>query len=507
MSAVVMGALSGHYEVGSSEFIEAALTLTLMVGVLQLIFGLAKLGKLATFVSHSVVVGFTAAAAFLIATSQLSGALGLQVIGGGSVIDRVRHLWPLIYQTEWRPIVIAVFTLILTVLFSRYAKRLPGFLLALALGTALSFLLDASAHGIATIGTLPTVIPQFSPPTLTFEKVSILSESAIALALIGLLEAIAIGRALAPKTGARFSANQEVIGQGVSNLVGGLFQAYPASGSFTRSGVNSEAGAQTPCSAIFASLFLLIALLVVAPLLAYVPIPAVSGLIIFVAYRLINFTEIKHFIHSSKSETTIVFITFLVGIFVELELSLFLGVIFSLMFFIHRTMKPHFAIGAPDPSLPDRSFRNVEVYHLDECPQMMSCRFNGPLYFGSAEFLELELLRVAQERSSQKIIIVNLKGTGDIDLTGIDVLIAEAKRRRKKGGDLYVIMKAPLLVQRIRKLGLLDAIGEDHLFETKTIAVTTLVPQLDKSICKECSHRVFLECPTVMGEGDALVPL
>ena len=499
ISAVIFSALSGRYEIGSPAFIEATLTLTFIVGLIQLFFGIAKLGKLATFVSHSVMVGFTAAAAILIAMSQLSGALGVQVKGGGSILERVNSLWPLLDQTNWRAVLITVTTLTVTALITRYAKRLPGFLIALIAGTGLSILLDATAHDINTIEALPRILPIFSIPSLSLDEIQNLSEIAIVLALIGLLEAVAIGRAFALKTETSFNANQEVIGQGISNLAGGLFQAYPSSGSFTRSGLNYEAGAKTPFSAIFSCVFLLIILLVIAPLLAYIPIPAMSGLIIFVAFRLINFSEIKHFIHSSKSETTIILITLFVGVFVELELSLFLGVILSLMFFIQRTMRPHFAIGAPDPSLPDRSFRDSKLYQLNECPQLLSLRFNGPLYFGSIEYLELGFKYIAQERPQQKTILINLKGAGDIDLSGIDLLIAEANRRRKIGGDLYVVMRAPFLVSRIRKLGLLAFLGEDHQFESKRTAIATLVPKLDKAICMSCPHTIFNECQNNKG--------
>ncbi|NVJ93154.1 MAG: SulP family inorganic anion transporter [Methylocystaceae bacterium] len=499
ISAVIFSALSGRYEIGSPAFIEATLTLTFIVGLIQLFFGIAKLGKLATFVSHSVMVGFTAAAAILIAMSQLSGALGVQVKGGGSILERVNSLWPLLDQTNWRAVLITVTTLTVTALMTRYAKRLPCFLIALIAGTGLSILLDATAHDINTIEALPRILPIFSIPSLSLDEIQNLSEIAIVLALIGLLEAVAIGRAFALKTETSFNANQEVIGQGISNLAGGLFQAYPSSGSFTRSGLNYEAGAKTPFSAIFSCVFLLIILLVIAPLLAYIPIPAMSGLIIFVAFRLINFSEIKHFIHSSKSETTIILITLFVGVFVELELSLFLGVILSLMFFIQRTMRPHFAIGAPDPSLPDRSFRDSKLYQLNECPQLLSLRFNGPLYFGSIEYLELGFKYIAQERPQQKTILINLKGAGDIDLSGIDLLIAEANRRRKIGGDLYVVMRAPFLVSRIRKLGLLAFLGEDHQFESKRTAIATLVPKLDKAICMSCPHTIFNECQNNKG--------
>ena len=223
ISAVVMSALSGRYEIGSPEFIEAALLLAVLVGVIQLLFGFAKLGKLASFVSHSVMVGFTSAAACLIAISQIAGALGVPVATSGSILDRLMQVAPFLDQTDWRATVIAIATLFTTVVLARFVPKSPVFLIALALGTGVSFLISAPEHGVLTIGHLPSLIPSFHLPDTSIRDITQLAESALAIAMMGLLEAVAIGRVLAPRTGKRFKANDEVVGQGLSNFVGGFF--------------------------------------------------------------------------------------------------------------------------------------------------------------------------------------------------------------------------------------------------------------------------------------------
>ena len=394
---------------------------------------------------------------------------------------------------EWRAIAIAAITMIVAILVPRISNKLPAFLFALVAGTLAG--VTIGAENMATIGALPSVLPSFSPALPTLDQASILAESALAIALIGLLEAVAIGRSFAGRTGVPFSANQEVIGQGLSNVVGSMFQAYPGSGSFTRSGLNYESGAKTPLSAVFASLALIGILFAVSPLVAYIPIASMSGLIIIVAVRLINVKEISHIIRTSKSETMTLTATFAIGILVELELAIFVGVILSLGTFILRTMQPKFAVGAPDPSLSQRTFRNAEVFRLPECPQMMVCRFDGPLYFGSSEMLEAEFRRIASERPQQKLIVVNLKGVGDIDLSGVDTIIKEADRRRSTGGDLYVIARAVHFVTRLKRLGLYEALGEDHVFTDKFAAISTIVPTLDQPTCNACTKKIFRECP------------
>ncbi|MEM1049134.1 MAG: SulP family inorganic anion transporter [Pseudomonadota bacterium] len=495
ISAVVLAAVSPMHQAGTQDYIETVLLLTILVGAIQLGLGLARVGRLAAFVSNSVMIGFTAAAAVLIGVSQLRGALGIEASTGGSVYDRIAAIIVSASAgVDWRSVLIAGVTLVTLVVLTRYAARLPNFLIALGVGTAAYFWVGGPDLGIATVGSLPSVFPSFSPPSASLEEIGNLMQSATAIALIGLLEAVAIGRSFAPRTHTRFDANQEIVGQGLSNIAGGLFQAYPASGSFTRSGVNYESGARTPLAAVFSCGVLALILLAVAPLISYIPIAAMAGLILYVAWRLVNVAEIRHIIETSKSETAILAITFLTGILVELEFSIFIGVMLSFATFISRTMQPKFAVGAPDRSISQRTFRNAEAFNLPECPQFMICRFDGPLYFGSIDFLEAEFRRIAVERPGQKHIVVNLKGVGDIDLAGVDSIIREARRRKETGGDLYAITKAPHFISRLRRLGLYRSIGEDHIFIDKQVAIATVVPKLDRKICANCSKRVFHEC-------------
>ena len=491
ISAVVMSTLSGQYAVGSPEFITAALLLAMLVGLIQLAFGLARAGKLASFVSHSVMLGFTMAAAVLIFVSQIKDALGVEVAGGGSVFERLYHVSEKWREIDGASLSIAMVTLLTAYVFARFAPRLPGFMIALLVGT-----LAAQAIGadVRTIGEINAILPDFGVPWSSSVEVLPLVEGAFAVAVIGLLEALAIGRSFAPATKTKFVANQEVVGQGIANFVGSFFQAYPSSGSFTRSGVNFASGAVTPLSAVFSGLFLILILLVVAPWMSYVPLAAMAGLIFMVAIRLINPRQIRHILATSRAETAILFATFLTGVLIELELALLLGVLLSFGSFVYRTAKPALQIEAPDPMLPGRIFRDAEEFGLPECPQLLVTRFDGPMYFGSSEYLETEFDRLRQERPEQKHIIVNLKGTGDIDLAGVDALIGEADLREDENGGLYVIARSIKLMARLEHLGLIKSIHGSHLFENKHEAIGLLVPRLDLSICGKCDVAVFHEC-------------
>lgn len=506
ISAVVFSALSGRYEPGSPEFIQAALLLTLLVGIIQLLLGLAKLGRLVGFVSHSVMVGFTAAAALLIGIGQIDEFFGLQIPGGGTVVERILHLGEALPEFNLYAVAIALVSLCSLVLFRLFAPKLPGFLLALIIGSVFAWAIGAQEQGVAMIGGLPSVVPSFEAPELNFDRTMALIESAMAIALIALLEAIAISRAFAMRMQTPFDANREIVGQGLSNTVGGFFQCYPASGSFTRSGLNYEAGARTPFSAIVSSVALLALLLFVAPLVAHVPIPAMAGIIVYVAYRLIDVKELSHIIRTSRTEITIVLATFFAGILVELEFAIYIGVILSLLMFLNKSARPTLAISAPDRSDGSGTFRNAQAFGLPECPQVVFVRLDGLLYFGSVDAIERAFRRLETERPEQKHVVLILKGVGDIDLAGADLIVNEFKRRQARGGRFYIVARYPPFVEQLEKLGVIDRCGADNLIDNKGVAVRRMLTHLDMDRCAVCPHRVFKECdglPNVMRETAA----
>lgn len=491
ISAVVLSTLSGVHEIGSPDYIAAAMMLALMVGVFQLLLGIMQAGKLASFVSHSVMLGFTLAAAVLIFVSQIKDVIGVEIERGGSVFERIARLIEVGDQADWQSLSIAAVTFAVAFGLGQVTKRLPVFLIALVAGSVLANLMQAN---VRMVGEIDAILPTPIIPWSGSHDLIALTEGAFVLAVIGLLEALAIGRSFAPQSGHKFVANQEVIGQGLSNFIGAFFQAYPSSGSFTRTGVNHAAGGQTPLAAVFAALFLIAIMALVAPLIPFVPIPAMAGLIVLVAIRLINFKEIRHIRTRSRTEALILAVTFLTGILIKLELALLFGVLLSFGTFVYRTARPVMQIEAPDTMLPGRIFRDAEEFGLPECPQLMITRFDGPMYFGSAEYLEAEFERLRLERPDQKHIIVNLKGTGDIDLAGVDALISEHELRGKMGGGLYVIARSIRLMARLEQLGLIRRIHGNHMFENKHEAIGLLVPRLDLSICANCPMPIFGEC-------------
>lgn len=494
ISALVFVTLSSFATAGTPTFMELAITLTLMVGAMQLIAGFAGLGALIAFVSHSVIVGFTAAAALLIAVSQLPAIFGVDVERGGEVVERISRLLPELGGVHWSTFVVACATLASVVILQRIDRRLPAFMLALVLGSLVAQIPVWPEGQIAFFAPLESVIPALTTPSFDLDLWGQLLPGSAAIAFVGLLEAISIGKSFAARRDEKYDSNQELIGQGLSNVVGSLTQCYAGSGSFTRSGVNVESGAQTPLAAVFASAFLLIALLVVGPLVPLVPVPAMAAVILYVAWRLVNIREIRHIVQSGGSETLILLSTFFTGVFSELDFAIMVGVVVSLVVFLKASAQPLVAVGAPTIKNGRRAFGNAETMGLPECPQIRMMRVEGPIFFASVEHIEREFDRIEARAETRQARILSLKGVSKIDLTGADFLIERARKAREQGRDMHLIASAAPTLRTLKRLGVMQVIGKENIHAHKTEAIAEAVRRAEDDICTRCTLRVFKEC-------------
>jgi len=491
ISLVIFAAISPHANPGTEEFIALVLVLTFMTGLIQFVLGITRMGSLVNFVSHSVVIGFTTGAAILIITSQLKHLLGIGLERGLSFYDTWITVISNLASTNGTMVLIGAFTLAVAVLVKKLLPRFPNLFIAMLLGSILNYLLDGDSSGVPVIGILPSELPPFGVPEISFGTLQLLAPNAFAIALLGLIEAVAISRSIASKSGQRIDGNQEFIGQGLSNIVGSFFSSYAGSGSFTRSGINFQTGAQTPMSAIFAAVILMIILLFVGPFAAYLPIPAMGGIILLVAYNLIDFHHIKQIIKSSKRETSVLLITFLATLFFDLEFAIYFGVFFSLVFYLQKTSKPMIVSMAPDPASPRRKFTNAQRYKITECPQLKILRIDGSIFFGAVDHVAG---RLAVEKKKYNHILIICSGVNLLDTAGAELLVNEALDMKKRGGQLY-ISSAKLNVRNIlKKGGYWENFGDENIFTTKEEAITAIYQRLDAQKCKDCTVRIFSEC-------------
>ena len=496
ISIVVFSAISHHASPGSPEFISLALTLTFLAGVYQFAFGLARMGVLVNFVSHTVVIGFTAGAAILIATSQMKNVLDIPLEKGSSFL----HSWSMIFtrlgETNLFALCVAGVTLAAAVGIKRLSPKIPNLLIALILGGVTAWLLGSDQHGIKLIGEIPSKLPPLSMPDFSFVSIRMLAPEAFAVALLGLIEAVSISRSIASKSHQRIDGNQEFIGQGLSNIFGSFFSSYAGSGSFTRSGINYASGARTPLSAIFAAVFLMLIVLLIAPLTAYLPVAAMGGVILIVAYNLIDLKQIRHIIWSSKTETTILLTTFFATLFLELEFAIYMGVLLSLVIFLARTSIPEVVTLAPDfdPRYERHTLTDVTAKPLTECPQLKILRIDMSIYFGSLNHIQKRLQKISEKENIHHILIIG-SGINFIDLSGMEMLHEEAERLEEEGGGLYFAGIKPAVYQSIGKAHLVKEIGNNHFFDVKKDAIRTLHRLIRaQRRCEDCPNRVFTEC-------------
>ena len=499
ISIVIFASVSPHAASGSTEYIQMVLTLTFLTGLFQLALGAARLGALVNFVSHSVVVGFTAGAAILIGSSQLSNFLGIPGSKKHSFLHMLMDAYHALPDVNPHVVAIAAATLVVAIIMKMALPRWPGMLIAMVAGSVLSLVLQGKEHGVRLVGSLPGHLPPLSLPDLSTASVRDLAPAALAVTMLGLTEAVSIARSVATRSHQRIDSNQEFLGQGLSNIIGSFFSSYAASGSFTRTGVNYEAGAKTPMAAVFAALSLMVVLLLIAPLTAYLPIPAMAGVLLVVAYGLIDFHHIRTIVRTSRSEAAVLAVTFLATLFVELEFAIYIGVILSLILYLNRTSHPNVITLVPDPASVRRSFVNIQKKPGPECPQLKVLRIDGSLFFGAVEHIAEQLTTVARRHPEQAHILFVGEGINFIDVAGGEMLADEARRLHLEGRKLYLSSLKGEALSLLQRGGYSARIGEENIFRSKIDAIRHLVPHLDPERCRVCTARIFTECAQMPG--------
>lgn len=503
ISIAVFAAMSPLADPGSPEFISMVLTLTFLVGLFQLILGLARMGVLVNFISHTVVIGFTAGAALLIAASQVKNFFGIAIERGAPFyvvierfIEQIGNINP------WVTLVGAI-TLATGIAAKRYVPKLPYMIVAMVIGSVVAYLLNlelgADTTLIKTVGALPAHLPPLSLPDFSGATIHKVLFPALVVTMLALTEAVSISRAIAVKSEQRIDGNQEFIGQGLSNLVGSFFSSYASCGSFNRSGVNYAAGAKTPLATVYASVFLLLVLLLVAPLASYLPTAAMAGILFLVAWGLIDFHHISSIGRTSRSETVVLWVT-LLGTLVDLEKGIFFGILLSLAIYLFRVSRPN--IVPVVPAKEEGAYHFVGAEDHPQCPQLSMVRINGAIFFGAVDHVQNSLMKIDEIEPQKKSVLIVARGITFVDVAGAEMLAQEARRRRKLGGGLYFYRCKDDIYKFLRKSDKLDDIGEGAFFPTMSNWIKPVYSTLDTEICRNCTARIFSECHVNLPNGE-----
>ena len=492
----------------SPAYIQLALAVTLMVGVMQWLIGALRLGMLANFISPAVLFGFTSGAALLIAVYALPDLLGLAASAQHNVVGVLRHVLTSLPMVQPAALAVGIITMAVALLLRRLRPRWPYMLGGLVVATALAWLwahglhidVTQSSSTLRMVGQIATPWPHFQVPRISWAEASELVGLAFALTIVALGQAISIAKTVALRSGQRIDANREFRGQGLSNMVGGFFSCYVSCGSMNRSMPNLQAGARTPLAAVFSALLLVLLVAVSAPLLAQIPMAALAGLLVMVALALLDFARWRHLFAISRTDFAVATATMVATVTIRLEIAILLGMILSLMSFLYRTSKPAMRTMGFDSRADDRQFvvldhsASSNAVQLPECPQLKLLRMEGEVYFGATQHVADVLHALRHQAQPQKHLLVMGKSMNFIDLAGAELWEAELAARRAMGGDLYFHRPRPEVIAMWRKTGFTRVLGPAHQFPDKGTAIATIFKKLDPAICAQCTARIFREC-------------
>ena len=471
------------------QYVMYAAMIAIMAGVMQVVLGLLRMGVLVDFLSHPVVIGFTNAAAIVISSLQLGKILGIEVESGHHLYQT---LWSLLLaipeKTHFPTLLMGVFSLLLLVMLKKYAPKLPGILLTVVIAILISWLTGYEAIGGKIVADINSGLPSFKVPSINPEHFSSLLLPAFMIALLSFVEAFSIAKAVASKTRQHLSADQEMVGKGLANLVAGVTQGYAVSGSFSRTAVAFDAGAKTGFAAIVSGIIVGITLLFLTPLLYHLPVATLAAVIIIAVIGLLHFQPFEHAWKVNPHDGFVALSVFISTLYFapHLEWGIFIGVALSLLFYLYRTMTPHFA----EVALSDEgTYRDAEIFKLETSQTAAFYRYDGDLYFANAGYLERKLLNAVADKPALKVIVLDLEAVDQIDATGEEML-RHMSDRLSEAGIEFCISRAKLKVtDTLKRSGLYDAIGEEHFFSKRTRAIKAIKEKYGDSV--DVSHLIY----------------
>ena len=477
---------------GSPTFIAAAGLIAVMAGIIRLLMGLARLGVLVNFVSDSVAVGFTAGAGILIMSNQIEPMLSLKLQSTSSILDTLRFTTLQIGQTHVPSLLLGLGTINLLLLLPRLQRKLPAVLVSVVSGGAISWGLGMESLGVKVLGELPHGLPPLAAlPVLNIGMIGQLANGALALAIIGLVEAVAIARAVAGHSRQRLDSNQEFVGQGLANIAAGLFTGYPCSGSFNRSALSYQSGAQTGLGNAFSGVFVLTSMFVLAPLIGHLPRPVLAGTLVVTAYSMIDHQAMARIWRGARGDTVIMLITLAATLALPLQFAVLIGVLMSLGYYLLKTSAPRVQV-----VLPDAGFRHW-AYQPDKpgCPQLAVVDLLGDLYFGAANHVEDSLYDMLMNCPQQRFLMLRMHSVQQCDISGIRALENILRICRDRGGGMFLVRVREPVVQVMRSIGFIHLLGGDHFLSEDEAVGNLFHHVLDPAICiYECEQRAFREC-------------
>ncbi len=505
VNAISIALLSALAVVPAAERVQAAVLLAFLVGTMQLGIALCRLGDLTRYVSHSVIVGFTVGAGTLLVLNQLRPLLGLQARGGPEDHFLMRF-WMSLTESGGVHVptcLIGVGTMVLVAalrqfngLMRRRGARfpIPQHLVALILMSVLVWAGELDERfGVRIVGAIPAALPGFRLPDLRWEQVRLLAGSAFAIAMLGLLEALAMAKSIAHRTGQLLDVNQQCLSEGAANLAGSFFQCFPGSGSLTRSAVNQQAGAVSQWSGVFAAITVAGTVLLFAPLARYIPRAALAGLLLLAAFRMVDFKQLVFHLRATRFDAGLVIATAVAAVAISVEFCIVIGVFLS--FALHMSRAAPVRVTPLAATAADGVVERTAAAPV--CDRLLIYRLEGEVFFGAEPELKRHFAAIAQAaRGSVRAVILMLEGARNPDAAFLNVLGMLGDNLRQRDVALLLCGVGPELGLALARTGLEGQIGEQRIFYDRPThevsrrnAVLSAYQLLGGGLCPVCPRR------------------
>lgn len=441
MDSLLMAAGLGTLAIsGVENYIAMALLLTLMVGALQFTFGVFRMGFLVNFLSKPVISGFTSAAALIILFGQLKHLLGVDMVQSSKLHELIGSLINSLPYSNWVSLSMGGLSIIIVLFLKRWNKKIPAILLVVLLGTLAVYLFNLNAYGVAIVGAIPEGLPFFKLPGFSWLHATELIPMAITLSLIGYMEVVSIGKALEEKNNVEtVDANKELVALGAANIFGSFFQSFTVTGSFSRSAINNESGAETPMASVVSVVLVALTLLFFTPLFYFLPNTVLAAIIMVSVVGLIDIHYPAALWKENKDELVLLVATFLMTLFLGIKEGILFGVLFSLLLMVYRSSKPHFAVlgrikGSDYYRNVTRFARDIEVRD-----DLLIVRFDSQLYFGNKNYFKKEMFKFIEAKGSAlKAVVLNAEPINYIDSTAAGMLIHLIREVHRRNIDFYI---------------------------------------------------------------------
>jgi SulP family sulfate permease len=497
-NAISIAVLSVIAPVAPESKVEAAIGLAFMVGVVQLGITLLRLGDLTRYISHSVIVGFTLGAGTLLVLDQLKNLLGMRAVGGVHDHFLVRFVRTLAQGGGVQPETAAIgFGAIGAVLALRWLKAslgwrlLPDLLLVVIGMAGLVAWLGLDQRGVVVVGGIPAQLPAFSLPELDQERIRAFSTGALAIALLGLLEAIAMAKAIAAQTKQKLDMNQQCLSEGVANLAGSFFQCFPGSGSLTRSAINQQAGGATQWSGVVSALAVALTMLLFAPFAHFIPRAALAGILMVSAWKMVDWHALAYHVRTTRFDAAIVGATAFSAVAISIEFCVLIGVFMSFLLTVPRAGRMLLAefVIAPDGGVHERLPGDTPCEHI------LIFGLEGEMFFGATAALERHFAEI-EGRIDEKteVVVLRVKRARNPDAVGMTLLEGFFDRLKARGIHVLLCGVRPQFAQKMERTGLAERLGERLFLEQPVRQTSTLLAirhayELISERCRHCPLR------------------